>query len=182
MESIIRRGFIPVTLSQLKPQEDIFPGENDSQSTSAHSMRSCITSSACGEFMFRARESLPALAVSKSAERSKPGSLSQTGRKPRAASGLCIDSTLTTVAPRSARARVVNGPARDHMKSTTFTPASGDDTAELSRPTDEISLVVERISLVSAPSSATCVASVKGDCLVRAKGPGAVIVLSATLM
>ena len=179
---MIKRGLILLTLSQLRPQEDSLPGEKDSQSTSAHSMRSCITSRAWGEFMFRARESLPALAVSKSAERSKPGSLSQTGRNPRAASGLCIDSILTTVAPRSARARVVKGPARDHMKSTTFTPSSGGDTEGVLRPLVEGCLVVERSSSLSAPSSATWVASVNGDCLVKAKGPGAVIVSSKTLI
>ena len=116
-------------------------GVNDSIVTSAQRTRSSGDSRASGLARSRARPSLPALTLPNC--RAQSGSVLSSWKLPavRSVSRWWTDSTRTTVAPRSARARLAKGPAKTHMKSATLRPSRGRDgrafPARIGRPPAE---------------------------------------------
>ena len=68
---------------------------------------------------------LPAPMLNSRPDASPPGTSLRNGATVRATSVTLVDSTRTTVAPKSAIARVVCGPDIAHVKSRTLIPSSG---------------------------------------------------------
>lgn len=91
----------------------------------------------------------PAPMLNSSPDCSAPGTSLRNGATVRATSVTLVDSTRTTVAPRSAIARVVCGPDIAHVRSSTFTPSSGN------RRSAPVALVADGVARNGAPSTSS---------------------------
>ena len=131
-----RRGLTARNTSAPSPIRSIAPAENDSNARSAQRARSNTTSRPASEVTSSSSEYLPAAELCHRAVASPPSFPARNGPDALITSGRDSCSIRTTLAPRSARSRVANGPASTQLKSRICNPASGRSSTVVS-PVDD---------------------------------------------